>query len=135
MKKSHIIAIVVVAVAIGAILSTFTESSTYASFKEAANRPEVEYHVVGELNREKDMIYNPQIDANRFSFYLIDREGTEQLVHFRGSKPQDFEKSEQVVITGKMGDDAFIANKILMKCPSKYNDGATEMTEFKAATP
>jgi cytochrome c-type biogenesis protein CcmE len=135
MKKSHIIAIVVIALAIGAILSTFTDSSTYASFKEAALKPNTEFHVVGELNRDREMIYNPQEDANRFSFYLIDREGTEQLVHFRGTKPQDFEKSEQVVITGKMGEDAFVANKILMKCPSKYNDGATEMTEFKATTP
>lgn len=135
MKKSHIIAIIVIALAIGAILSTFADSSTYATFSEAALKPNTEFHVVGELNREREMIYNPHEDANRFSFYMIDREGNEQLIHFKGTKPQDFEKSEQIVITGKMGKDAFLANKILMKCPSKYNDGATEITEIKATTP
>jgi cytochrome c-type biogenesis protein CcmE len=135
MKKSHIIAIVVIAVAIGAILSTFSDSSTYASFKEAADKPDTEFHVVGVLNKEKEMMYNPQEDANKFSFFLVDREGTEKLVHFRGTKPQDFEKSEQVVITGKMDNEAFVADKILMKCPSKYNDGSSEMTEFTATMP
>ena len=56
MKKSHIIAIVVIAVAIGAILSTFSDSSTYASFKEAADKPDTEFHVVGVLNKEKEMM-------------------------------------------------------------------------------
>ncbi len=35
MKKSHIIAIIIIAVAIGAILSTVADSSTYASFAMA----------------------------------------------------------------------------------------------------
>jgi len=135
MKKSYIIAIVVIAVAIGAILSTFSDSSTYASFKEAALQPDKEFHVVGQLNREKEMVYNPQEDVNKFSFYLVDREGTERLVEFKGTKPQDFEKSEQVVITGSMSSNAFVADKILMKCPSKYNEGGNQITEFKAATP
>ncbi|GIV43287.1 MAG: hypothetical protein KatS3mg035_0410 [Bacteroidia bacterium] len=33
-----------------------------------------------------------------------------------------FERSEQIVLTGKYSDDGFYADKILMKCPSKYND-------------
>ena len=37
-------------------------------------------------------------------------------------KPQDFELSEQVVLTGQMKDDAFVATDLLMKCPSKYKD-------------
>jgi cytochrome c-type biogenesis protein CcmE len=38
------------------------------------------------------------------------------------SKPQDFERSEQIVLTGKMKGDEFVATDILMKCPSKYKD-------------
>lgn len=38
------------------------------------------------------------------------------------AKPQDFERSEQVVLTGKMDGDEFVATEILMKCPSKYKD-------------
>ena len=133
MKKTHIIAIIVIAVAIGAILSTVSDSSTYASFKEAIENPGDEYHVVGQLNKEADMIYNPEEDANLFIFSMVDNNGDEQRVHFAGSKPQDFERSEQVVLVGKYENDTFQASKILMKCPSKYNDGQEgEMQEFTA---
>ena len=133
MKKTHIVAIIVIAVAIGAILSTVSDSSTYASFKEAIENPGDEYHVVGQLNKEADMIYNPEEDANLFIFSMVDNNGDEQRVHFAGSKPQDFERSEQVVLVGKYENDTFQASKILMKCPSKYNDGQEgEMQEFTA---
>jgi cytochrome c-type biogenesis protein CcmE len=132
MKKSHIIGILVIALSIGAILSTFADSSTYASFLEATKEPEREFHVVGKLDTSKVLSYNPEKDANLFSFFLIDRDGTEKQVLFNGSKPQDFERSEQVVITGKMNGSIFEANKILMKCPSKYNNGEEGMKEYNA---
>ena len=39
MKRSHIIAIVVIAVAIAAIAGSLTETSTYADFAEAYDNP------------------------------------------------------------------------------------------------
>lgn len=132
MKKGHIVAFVIIAVAIGMIISTFLDSSTYATFGEAMEQPGKEFHVSGTLNLNKDMVYNPEQNANLFSFYLVDSEGLEKKVMFNGSKPQDFERSESVVITGKMKGDAFLADKILMKCPSKYNDGKEGLKEFKS---
>lgn len=135
MKKTHIIAIIVIALAIGAIMSTVSDSSTYSNFTEAIQNPGKEYHVVGQLNKEADMTYNPEVDANLFSFSMIDNNGMEQRVHFAGSKPQDFERSEQIVLVGKYEQDSFKASKILMKCPSKYNEGQEgEMQEFTAET-
>ena len=135
MKKTHIIAIIVIALAIGAIMSTVSDSSTYSNFTEAIENPGKEYHVVGQLNKEADMTYNPEVDANLFSFSMIDNNGMEQRVHFAGSKPQDFERSEQIVLVGKYEQDSFKASKILMKCPSKYNEGQEgEMQEFTAET-
>jgi cytochrome c-type biogenesis protein CcmE len=58
---------------------------------------------------------------------LIDNAGIETKVTYNGSKPQDFERSEQIVITGKYQGNQFYADKILMKCPSKYNNGQTEI--------
>lgn len=135
MKKTHIIAIIVIAVAIGAIMTTVSDSSTYATFSEAVENPGQEYHVVGQLDKEADMTYDPQVDANLFAFTMIDNNGMEQRVHFAGSKPQDFERSEQIVLVGKFENDTFRASKILMKCPSKYNEGQEgEMQEFTAET-
>jgi cytochrome c-type biogenesis protein CcmE len=123
MKKTHIIIIALIAVAIGAIISTYGDSSTYEGFTKAAENPDKEYHVVGVLNKEKPREYNPQLDANLFTFYLIDEQGKESKVVYRAPEPADFERSEKVVIIGKMNGDYFEANKILLKCPSKYNEG------------
>jgi len=126
MKKSHIIAIVAIAISIGAIISTVSDAATYADFTAAKKHPGKEFQVVGELNTEKEIDFRPTEDANSFTFYMIDKNGTEHQVKFKGSKPQDFERSEQVVITGSFEENLFIAEKILMKCPSKYNDGESE---------
>lgn len=132
MKKSHIILLAIIAVAIGAIVSTFADSSTYGDFAMAKEEGS-EIHVVGKLNKDKELVYDPVKDANYFSFYLIDNKGQECKIVFNGTKPQDFERSEQIVITGKMQGDQFHADKILMKCPSKYTNDKVETKEFKAS--
>lgn len=121
MKKTHILLIVLLAVSIGAILSTVADSSTYANFSTAFGNPGNEYHVVGKVDFNKPMDYQPKKNANLFSFYLNDLDGAQKKVLYNGTKPQDFEMSEQIVITGEAGDSTFYASKILMKCPSKYN--------------
>ena len=131
MKKTHLILIVVIAVAIAAIIGTVADSSTYESFSAAIENPENEFHVVGKLNKSEPLIYNPEVNANRFEFTMTDNEGTTKKVIYSNTKPQDFEKSEQIVVVGKCKEDAFYASQILMKCPSKYNDGKNQMVEAK----
>lgn len=121
MKKIHILGIVVIAVALAVIVSTISNSSTYAPFRTAINNEGKTFHVVGKVNLKKEFIYNPEVNANIFGFYLVDSEGLEKLVLYNGTKPQDFERSEQIVVVGKMKGEEFIANQLLMKCPSKYN--------------
>jgi cytochrome c-type biogenesis protein CcmE len=127
MKKSHIVAIVIIAAAIAAILSTMADSSTYESFAVASLNPSKSYHIVGKLNKDKPQVYNPQVDADLFSFYLIDNKGEEKQVLLHKAKPQDFDKSEQIVVVGKMKDNQFVAKDVLMKCPSKYNNPRDDM--------
>ena len=122
MKKVHIIGIIIIAIAIGAILTTLGNTSTYANFKEASNNPDNEFHVVGKLNKLKETSYDPKINANIFTFNMIDNLGEEKKVVLHKNKPQDFERAEQIVLIGKMKGDEFHASEILMKCPSKYND-------------
>lgn len=131
MKKSSIIGIVVIAIAICVIISTYADSSTYGNFSDA-RQTQTELHVVGQLNKQKQLFYNPRQNANYFSFYMLDNKGQECKVVFNGTKPQDFERSEQIVLTGKMVDGEFRASKILMKCPSKYTKDKIEVTEATA---
>ncbi|MCX6312357.1 MAG: cytochrome c maturation protein CcmE [Bacteroidetes bacterium] len=128
MKKTHIVGIIVIAIAIGAMFTLLGNSSTYADFKQAGDG-NAEVHVAGTLDRSKPMEYNPAVDPNKFSFYMKDRNGNEKHVVLLKSKPQDFERSQQVVIVGSMKGDDFVAKDILMKCPSKYNNGQVAVTK------
>ncbi len=127
MKKIHILGIIVIAIAIGVIFISLKNTSTYADFTEAIANPDQEFHVVGKLNKNQPQIYDPKVNADEFRFTMIDNKGVEKQVVLHKSKPQDFEKSEQIVLIGKMQGDNFHANEILMKCPSKYNDGKPQI--------
>ena len=127
MKKLHIVGIIIIAVAIGVIFVSLKNTSTYADFTEEISNPDKEYHVVGKLDKTQPQIYDPKLNADQFVFSLIDNKGISKQVVLHKSKPQDFEKSEQIVLIGKMDGTEFHANDILMKCPSKYNDGKPPM--------
>ena len=127
MKKLHILGIIVIAVAIGVIFVSLKNTSTYADFTEAISNPDKEFHVVGKLDKTQPQIYDPKINTDEFLFSMIDNKGVVKQVVLHRSKPQDFEKSEQIVLIGKMQGGNFHANDILMKCPSKYNDGKAQV--------
>ena len=122
MKKSHIIGIILIAVAIGAIFASLGDASTYATFSVAEKNSGKEFHVVGKLDKSKELLYQPEKDPNVFVFYMKDSDSTEKKVTLHQGKPQDFEHTEQIVAIGKCVDNEFHASSVLMKCPSKYVD-------------
>lgn len=138
MRKIHLLAIIVIAVAIGVIISTTGDASTYVCFAEAekmaSEGDDDKIHVVGQVKKQGDQIlgmtYHPEVDPNYFSFVLVDDSLAERRVVYFNPKPQDFERSEKIVVVGAMKGEEFVADKILMKCPSKYQD-----EEFREANP
>ncbi len=122
MKTRHIFIILMVAVITGIIITTFSGSGTYSHFEEAFDHPGHDFHIIGTLNTQKPLEYNSHVDHNHFAFYMFDQQGKESKVVYRGAKPQDFEKSEQVVIIGSAENGVFHAKQLLLKCPSKYNE-------------
>ncbi|HEY5822865.1 MAG TPA: cytochrome c maturation protein CcmE [Cyclobacteriaceae bacterium] len=129
MKISHIIALVVIAVAIAIIISTASDSSSYVSFDQAYEMAEVDnktsVHVVGELKKDTNgeiIGLEEGADHLSFSFLLIDENKKEQKVYYNEPMPPDFTRSEKVVVIGKYKQENFVASKILLKCPSKYQE-------------
>ena len=142
MKKIQIFGLVIIAVAIGIIVSTAGDASTYVDFSKAqemaSGGDNESIHVVGRLKKDAtgqilDMQYDPKIDPNYFTFTLVDNKNVARKVVYKSTKPQDFDKSEQVVVIGKMQNGTFAAEKILMKCPSKYENGKLDTTEASAS--
>jgi cytochrome c-type biogenesis protein CcmE len=129
MKRSHILILVVIAGAIAIIVSTAGDASTYVGFDEAMSMSTAgsnkEIHVVGELKKDSNgQIIGLEEGADRvsFSFIMIDDKGKEQKVLYNQPMPADFTRSEKVVVIGSYHKDQFNASKILLKCPSKYQE-------------
>ena len=122
MKKTHIIGIVVIAVAVAAIMGSLVDSSSYTDFEQAFDNQGKEYHIVGKLDRTSDIIYEPYDNPNLTVFTMIDNTGEKRLVNLYKAKPQDFERSESVVLIGQAQGEVFHATEMLMKCPSKYKE-------------
>ena len=129
MKKGHIIAIVVIAAAIAIIISTAGDASTYVSFdqahKMASTGNKTSIHVVGELKKDASgeiIGLEKSSDNLSFSFLLLDENEKEQKVYYNEPMPPDFTRSEKVVVIGSYRGDIFVADKILLKCPSKYQE-------------
>ena len=121
MKKIHIVGIVLIAAAIAVLMSLSDDVSTFTTFSEAITSGKV-VKISGQLSKDKEMHYDPQTDPNYFTFYLKDSQEQERKVILLSAKPQDFERSESIVLTGKMQGEEFLASDMLMKCPSKYKD-------------
>ncbi|MGK7389583.1 MAG: cytochrome c maturation protein CcmE domain-containing protein [Candidatus Cyclobacteriaceae bacterium M2_1C_046] len=133
MKKIHIIGLAVIAIGVAIIVSTAGDASSYVNFTEAqlmaTGGDDNKIHVVGELT--KDLQGNvvgvmPSADKTSFYFTLIDENGFEQKVYHNAPEPQDFRRSEKVVIIGSYRNDMFVADKILLKCPSKYEENSVQ---------
>lgn len=129
MKKSHIIGLIIIAVAVGIIVTTAGDASSYVTFSQASNMAESgnnnKIHVVGELKKSESgeiIGIEDSDDHLSFRFIMVDQDGKEETVYYAEPMPADFKRSEQVVVIGSFKNDVFIADKILMKCPSKYQE-------------
>jgi cytochrome c-type biogenesis protein CcmE len=129
MKKSHLFIIVVIAMAIAIIATTAGDASTYVNFDTAEqlakSGSKKDIHVVGELKKDAHgNVVGIREGADRvsFSFIMVDDKGREQNVFYNEPMPTDLIKSEKVVVIGSYEGDDFNASKILLKCPSKYQE-------------
>lgn len=77
-------------------------------------------HVVGDWVEDAPTSYD--VERNVFTFQMRDESGTVRTVHYNDPKPANFEEAEQLVVEGYAGEEGFVADYILVKCPSKYND-------------
>jgi|SRR5690606_4211630 len=130
MKKGHIIGLGIIAIAIVIIMTSIGDASSYESFSTAwemkQDGDDKAIHVVGQLKKDKvGQVTGLQVneDKTSFTFMLVDNDGTEQKVYYNEPVPADFQRSESVVVIGSYREkEIFVADKILMKCPSKYQE-------------
>ncbi len=128
MKIKTIAGVVLLAVFGFLLFTSFgAQVGGYMGFEEAA-RTGANAHVVGTWVKTEPATYDREADV--FQFVMEDEHGLRRRVEYHDPKPPNFEEAQQVVVEGYARGDAFVAEHILVKCPSKYND--TRALEGKA---
>ena len=127
MKKLHIVFLICIAASIAVLISLMGDLSTYETLASAKQKPGKTVTVIAKLDKSyaQPVVFNASRNANLTTFHVVDSLGNKAKVVYYFEKPMDMEKSERMVLKGKMKGDVFeITQKdgILIKCPSKYKD-------------
>lgn len=123
MKKGYLIAIALAIAFVGLGLTAFQKTLTpYLPFDEARKATGV-VQVMGALDKESDR-YDT---ANQvLSFDLLDDKGGRMRVAYRGTRPGNFKDAVSIVAIGRFQNGQIEAEKLLVKCPSKYQGAEVE---------
>ena len=121
MKKTEILILVLIAASIAVLVSFMGNLTTYETIASAKQKDGKSVKLVVKLQPnsvEYDAVKNP----NYLKFTAVDTLGNTVKVVYHDAKPTDMEKSERIVLNGKMKGEEFECKSILLKCPSKYKD-------------
>jgi len=122
MKKTHLIILVFIAAAITILISYTGNLSTYETIASAKQRPGKFVNLIAKLDKNQPLEYDAVKNPNYLSFTAIDTLGNTVKVIYHNTKPTDMEKSDRIVLKGKMDGNHFECKDILLRCPSKYKD-------------
>jgi cytochrome c-type biogenesis protein CcmE len=122
MKKTHIIILIGIAAAIVVLISYTGSLTTYETVASAKQKPGKFVNLIAKIDKTQPVEYDAVKNPNYLTFTAVDTLGNAVKVVFHNSKPQDMEKSERIVLKGRMSGEEFDCKEILLKCPSKYKD-------------
>jgi cytochrome c-type biogenesis protein CcmE len=122
MKKTHIFLLVLIAAAIVVLISFTGNLSSYETIASAKQKPGKVVNLIVKRDTAVKIEYDAQKDPNLLKFTVVDSLGGKIDVVFHHEKPTDMEKSERLVLKGKVQGDVFECSAIVLKCPSKYKD-------------
>lgn len=124
MNIKIIIGVVIIAVFIVWGATAFMETTVqYVSLEKAAKATRT-VQVMGKVDFD---VVNYSADHTRLEFAIYDADAENEItatrmpVHYYGVVPGNFDQATSVVLKGKVGDEGvFVAQQMLVKCPSKY---------------
>lgn len=124
MKKAYIVGAVLIAAFLALGLSTFSKSlNAYVTFAEARTTDRT-VQVMGALEKGTSTY---DTATKTLHFNLLDQKTHELLpVAYQDVKPANFEDAVSIVAIGRYQNGQFDAEKLLVKCPSKYQGEEVE---------
>lgn len=134
-KIKFIIGGVVIALAIVFLIYTGMQSSAtyfltvdelYAKGAAQLNRP---VRVSGKVDANTIQFNNRDLIL---TFDVTSDTGSRMHVTFNGPKPDQMREGADAILEGKYDGQMFTAQSLLLKCPSKYEEGTIDQVEVKA---
>jgi len=122
MKKTHIILLVLIAVSIVVLISYTGDLSSYETVSSAKQKQGKFLNLIVKMDKSVPVQYDPVKDPNYLKFAVQDSLGGKISVVYHNTMPTDMDKSERLVLKGKVQGDVFECSAIVLKCPSKYKD-------------
>ncbi len=137
MKVKYIIGVAVILLFVVWGASAFLKTTVqYVTIAEA-RQSDKPVQVLGNIDFND---YRYDVDKRRLEFSIFDAEASnpeaaeKMRVVYYGVVPGNFEQATQVVVKGKPGADGFEADKLLVKCPSKYQGMEEDSMESAGTT-
>ena len=134
MNAKYIIGGLVIVVFIVWGASAFLQTTIqYVSIDEARSA-ERTVQVMGEIDFDR---VNYNSDNSRLEFAIFDPEATDKAaaprmnVVYYGVVPGNFDQATSVVLKGKPDGEEFVADQMLVKCPSKYQGEGDEYQDME----
>ncbi|WP_371372316.1 cytochrome c maturation protein CcmE [Sporomusa aerivorans] len=117
MKSRRLVCLGIIAAFMAYCVYAFQDSVTpYVTFAQAKER-KTTVQVKGLLATPR---ITPTGDGKTIRFILRDDAGAEAAVLYKGIQPEGLEQATGIVAIGRYLDGEFHADKLLVKCPSKY---------------
>jgi cytochrome c-type biogenesis protein CcmE len=100
-----------------------------------------ELYAKGEAHYNRPVRVSGKVDGDTVEFnnrdliltFDITSETGERLpVVFNGPKPDQMRHEAEAILEGKYDGEAFIAQSLLLKCPSRYEEGTIEEIQVEA---
>jgi cytochrome c-type biogenesis protein CcmE len=119
-----LVAVVLTLVGLTAVVFAFmSNASPYVTVAEAKARPSNNQHLSGDIVPGS---VNIDYRGSKAQFQLKDAEGQLMSVTYSGSIPSNMTTATKVVAVGGYKNGVFESEKLMLKCPSKYESGGAK---------
>lgn len=116
--KGLVITVIVALVAVSAIVVAFLQNaSPYVTVAQAQQIQGDNLHLAGDILKET---MKSDMTKGLITFDIRDEKGDVCTVVYKGMPPANMGEATKVVAIGGMKDGKFHSEKMLVKCPSKY---------------
>lgn len=120
MNKGAIVSIIVALTAFcGMVFAFLNSASPYVTVAEAQVAQGDDLHVAGDLLKES---LETDLTHRQVKFKIKDEKGDILDVVYNGSPPANMGNATKVVAIGGMKEGKFVSDRMLIKCPSRYEE-------------